>query len=88
VDVNFPFPSGGSKPHIVVSNDTLQEDDGLMYFLLISSKSYHTQYCFPLKNKMTNITFSKPSYVLCHLIAGYVERDVIRRIGRVKQTFL
>lgn len=32
-------------------------------------------------------TFSKPSRVKCQIIAGYVERDVMRRIGTIKEYY-
>ena len=32
-------------------------------------------------------TFSKPSLVKCQIIAGYVERDVIRRLGTIKEKY-
>lgn len=28
--------------------------------------------------------FAKPSVVKCQIIAGYVERDVLRRLGSIK----
>lgn len=42
VEVNFLFPDGQTKVHpaIIVSNDDLQEDeDGLVYLVLISSNT-------------------------------------------------
>jgi hypothetical protein len=90
VEVNFLFPNGGSKPHmaIIVSNDSLQEDDEVIYLVLISSKAYHPQHCISIDNDMVSVSFSKKSYVVCHLIAGYTERDIVRRIGTIKSPFL
>lgn len=31
--------------------------------------------------------FSKPSLVKCQIISGYVERDVMRRLGSIKEKY-
>ena len=31
--------------------------------------------------------FTKPSLVKCQIIAGYVERDVVRKLGSIKETY-
>lgn len=31
--------------------------------------------------------FVKPSLVKCQIIAGYVERDILRRLGSVKERY-
>ena len=92
VEVNFLFPDGTYKPHpaIIVSNDVLQEDeDGLLYLVLISSNdTINPQYSYPLTNEMlVGHTFAKPSLVKCQIIAGYVERDVVRKLGSIKETY-
>ena len=81
VEVNFLFPDGTSKPHpaIIVSNDELQEIEGFFYLVLISSQDfdYSQQYSYPLRDEMIiGHTFDKKSYVKCHIISGYTERDV------------
>jgi hypothetical protein len=83
VEVNFLFPDGTYKPHpaIIVSNDELQEDeDGLLYLVLISSNDkINPQYSYPLRDEMLiGHTFAKPSLVKCQIIAGYVERDTAK----------
>lgn len=92
VEVNFQFADGTFKVHpaIIVSNDDLQEDEfGLMYLVLITSnRILNQQYAYPLSDEMIEgFTFSKPSNVKCQIIAGYVERDVIRRIGTIKERY-
>jgi len=92
VEVNFLFPDGTFKPHpaIIVSNDGLQEDEfGLLYLVLISSNdTINPQYSYPLTDEMIEgHTFSKPSLVKCQIIAGYVERDVYRRLGSIKEKY-
>lgn len=92
VEVNFQFADGTFKVHpaIIVSNDDLQEDEfGLMYLVLITSnKILNQQYAYPLSDQMVeDFTFSKPSCVKCQIIAGYVERDILRRIGTIKERY-
>jgi len=92
VEVNFQFADGTFKAHpaIIVSNDDLQEDEyGLMYLVLITSnRILNQQYAYPLSDEMVDgFTFSKPSCVKCQIIAGYVERDVLRRIGTIKDQY-
>lgn len=77
-------------PGIIVSNDQLQDDeDGLLYLVLITSNDWlNPHYSYPLKDEMIiGHTFSKPSLVKCQIIAGYVERDVNRRLGSIKEQY-
>ena len=74
VEVNFLFPDGTFKPHpaIIVSNDVLQEDeDGLLYLVLISSNdTINPQYSYPLTDEMLiDHSFEKPSLVKCQITA-------------------
>ena len=92
VEVNFLFPDGTFKAHpaIIVSNDQLQEDeDGMFYLVLITSNDWlNPQYSYPLKDEMVNgFSFSKPSLVKCQIISGNIERDVVRRLGSIKQKY-
>ena len=92
VEVSFLFPDGTFKAHpaIIVSNDQLQEDeDGMFYLVLITSNDLlNPQYSYPLKDEMVNgFTFLKPSLVKCQIISGNIERDVVRRLGSIKQKY-
>ena len=92
VEVNFLFPDGTLKVHpaIIVSNDQLQEDEfGLVYLVLITSKGHiNPQYSYPLVDEMlNNCSFDKPSFVKCQIIAGYTDRDILRRVGSIKQKY-
>ena len=92
VEISFLFPDGTFKPHpaIIVSNDQLQEDeDGMFYLVLITSNDWlNPQYSYPLSDEMVDgFTFSKPSLVKCQIISGYVERDVLRRLGAIKERY-
>ena len=92
VEVNFLFPDGACKPHpaIIVSNDELQDVEGFFYLVLISSQEFDfsSQYSYPLKDEMImGHSFVKNSYVKCHLISGYTERDVNRKLGSIKEKY-
>lgn len=92
VEVNFLFPDGTFKPHpaIIISNDELQEDElGLVYLVLITSNdTINPQYSYPLTDEMViDHPFVNPSLVKCQIIAGYVERDILRRLGSVKERY-
>lgn len=92
VEVNFQFADGTFKVHpaIIVSNDNLQDNEfGLMYLVLITSnRLLNPQYAYPLSDEMVSgFNFTKESSVKCQIIAGYVERDVIRRIGTIKERY-
>lgn len=89
VEINFMFPDGTSKPHpaLIVSNNELQLDEGFIYLSMISSKAYNPLYNFELEDNMLTMPMVKKSYVKCQLLVGNVERDVIRKISRVKQPY-
>ena len=89
VEINFLFPNGDFKPHpaVIVSNDELQEIEGFIYLVLVSSKNYNNQYSYRLTDDMLTCKLSKQSYVKCQLIVGNVERDVVKRLGKMKQPY-
>ncbi|MBR1401092.1 MAG: type II toxin-antitoxin system PemK/MazF family toxin [Prevotella sp.] len=92
VEVSFLFPDGTFKPHpaIIVSNDELQEnEDGTMYLVLITSNdTINPQYSYPLTdNMLISHKLAKPSVVKCQIIAGYIERDINRRLGAIKAQY-
>ncbi len=89
VEINFIFPDGTSKPHpaLIVSNNELQETEGFIYLSMISSKNYNSEYCYTLDDEMLTIPMRKQSYVKCQLLVGDIERDVIRKISRIKQPY-
>jgi len=79
------------KPHmaVVVSNDELNEDEDFFYLAMISSKNYNPQYTFELKDEMLSIPLKLKSYVVCQLISGYTERDVIKKCSKINEiTFI
>lgn len=89
VEISFMFPDGTFKPHpaLIVSNDDLQEDEGFIYLCMISSKAYNPQYNYPITDEMLTVPMQKQSYVKCQLLVGNIERDVIRKLSRMKQPY-
>lgn len=44
-------------------------------------------YCYPLTDDMLTVPMQKQSYVKCQILVGDVERDVIRKISRLRQPY-
>ena len=92
VEVNFLFPDGSTN-HIQPSSCQTMIftiPKVFFYLVLISSKEfdYSRQYSYPLHDNMLNgCTFAKKSYVKCHIISGYTERDVVRKLGSIKEKY-
>lgn len=89
VEINFLFPNGELKPHpaIIISNDELQEIEGFVYLVLISSKNYNEEYSYPLADEMLSLSMIKKSYVKCHLITANPETTIIRKLGTIKEKY-
>ncbi len=89
VVVNFMFPDGTFKPHpaLIVSNNELQENEGYIYLCMISTKDYNPQYTFALSDEMLTKPMPKKSYVKCQLLMGNIERDVVRKLSRIRQPY-
>ena len=90
IEINFHFPDVGFKPHfaIVVSNDELQEIEGYIYVVLISSKQHNPEYSYTLTKEMSSYNFDKQSYVKCQILELSTSRDIIKRVGSIKRTYL
>ena len=88
VEVNFLFPNGVMKPHmaVVISNDELNENEGFFYLAMISSKNFNPDYTFELNDNMLSKPLKLKSYVICQLISGYTERDVIKKCSRINKS--
>ena len=61
----------------------------MFYLVLITSNDWlNPQYSYLLTDDMiVGHTFSKPSLVKCQIITGYIERDVTRRLGSIKEKY-
>ena len=67
VEVTFKFPGEGYKVHpaLALSGNNLREDDdGMFYAVLLSSKNYNPQYTLELKNEWLTKPMLKQSYLL------------------------
>ena len=81
VEVPFLLPNGEFKAHpaVVVSPCRLQEDeDGLFYAILISTKNHNPQYTIELKNEWLNKPMLRNSYFITHIMNYFKVSDVIR----------
>ncbi|MDR2972909.1 MAG: type II toxin-antitoxin system PemK/MazF family toxin [Bacteroidales bacterium] len=90
VNVEFIFPDGKAKNHyaIVVSNNELIESEGFVYLVLITSKDYNSNYYYELSNDMVlNFSFSKQSYVKCHILMTTMENIVSFPLGQIKKQY-
>lgn len=89
VEINFLFPNGEMKPHpaIIISNDELQEVEGFVYLVLISSKNYNDEYSYPLADEMLSFKMHKQSYVKCQLITANPNETIIRKLGTIKTSY-
>ncbi|MCR5197257.1 MAG: hypothetical protein K6D55_00535 [Prevotella sp.] len=79
VEVPFLLPGGVFKAHpaLVVSPCRLQEDeDGLFYALLISTKNHNPQYTIELKNEWLNKPMLKQSFFVTHILSFFKLSDV------------
>lgn len=81
VEVPFNMPDGEVKPHmiLVISNERLQEqEDGMFYGVLISSKKYLKEYILEIKPEWLNQPLSKQSYFVTHLMRMFKTSEVIQ----------
>lgn len=86
IEVPFLLPDGSFKVHpaLVVSVPDLQEEeDGLFYAVLISSKNHHPKYTIEIRPEdiVDGTLMDKKSYFVTHIITYFLSRDVIRRKG-------
>jgi hypothetical protein len=89
VEINFLFPDGKMKHHpaIIISNNELQEAEGFVYLVLISSKNYNSEYSYPLTDEMLTFKMQKQSYVKCQLITANPDETIIKKMGIVKEPY-
>ena len=87
IEVNFYHSDFGFKLHpaIVVSNNTLNENEDYFYIVLISSKNTFPEYSYPLTDEMTTCKFQKKSYVKCQVLTS--EKLVMKKLGTMKKVY-
>lgn len=79
VEVTFKFPGEGYKVHpaLVISQSALGEDeDGMFYAVLISSKNYLPQYTMEIKDEWLTKPLLKKSYFITHFMAYFTPDEV------------
>lgn len=82
VEVPFLLPGGEFKAHpaLAVSPNRLQDDeDGLFYAVLISTKNHAPQYTIELKNEWLNKLMLRQSYFVTHIMSFFKLSDVINK---------
>ena len=80
VEVPFLLPDGQYKAHpaVVVSPSRLQDDeDGMFYAVLISTKNHNTKYTIELKNEWLNKPMLKQSYFVTHIMTFFRTSQVL-----------
>jgi mRNA-degrading endonuclease toxin of MazEF toxin-antitoxin module len=87
IEVNVMLPDGRFKPHpvLIISNDTVFNEEGFFYGVMLSTKDYNEDFVFTLTPDMFNYKTDKTSYAKCQLIERCYEWDVMKRFGSVKQ---
>ena len=82
VEVTFKFPGEGYKVHsaVVVSTPDLQEDEfGMFYAVLISSKNINPHYTIEIKNEWLTKPLPKKSYFITHFMTYFTPDEVSRK---------
>ena len=79
VEVTFKFPGEGYKVHpaLVISGKDLQdEEEGMFYAVLISSKNYSPKYTLELKEEWLTRPLEKQSYFVTHFMTYFNPDEV------------
>ena len=82
MEVTFRFPGEGYKVHpaLVVSTPDLQENEfGMFYCVLISSKNINPNYTLEIKNEWLTKPMYKQSFFVTHFMAYFTPNEVSRR---------
>lgn len=82
IEVPFIMPDGTILPHpaLVISRNQLQEnEDGMFYAVLISTKNHHPEYTIQIKDEWLNKPMGRKSYFITHLVNIFNVTDVIQR---------
>lgn len=80
VEVPFLLPNGEFKAHpaLVVSPSRLQDDeDGMFYAVLMSTKNHNPQYTIELKNEWLNKPMLRQSFFVTHIITFFKTSNVL-----------
>lgn len=93
VDVDFYFADKDETLHhsgVVVSTDALKDDeDGMVYVLLISTKKIHPKYTVQITDEMVTRPLGKTSYFVTHFLMYFSLEEINFSYGRaVRQPYL
>lgn len=80
VEVPYLLPGGEYKAHpaLVVSPTRLQDDeDGMFYAVLISTKNHNPQYTIELKNEWLSKPILRQSYFVTHIMCFFKTSQVL-----------
>lgn len=80
VEVPFLLPNGEFKAHpaLVVSPSRLQDDeDGMFYAVLMSTKNHNPQYTIELKNEWLNKPMLRQSFFVTHIMTFFKTSNVL-----------
>lgn len=82
VEVPYTLPDGNIliHPALVLSREEIQDnEDGLFYAVMISTKNHYPELTVPIKNEWLNKPMPKQSYFVTHLIQAFSVDEVISR---------
>ena len=86
IEVPYLLPDGSFKVHpaLVVSvPEVQQEEEGLFYAVLISTKNLHPKYTIEIlpEDIVNQPVLERKSYFVTHILTYFLCRDVIQRKG-------
>lgn len=83
VEVSFRFLDGVERIHpaLIISVDQLQEEEeGMFYAVLISSKNLHPAYTIEINPEdILGVNLDKKSFFVTHFIAYFTLNDIVSR---------
>lgn len=93
VDVDFYFADKDETLHhpgVIVSTDSLKENEaGMVYVLLISTKNVHPEYTIQITDEMVTMPLGKTSYFVTHFLMYFSLEEINFSYGRaVRQPYL
>ena len=89
----FPIPGNSRQgithhPGVVVSGADLYETEGLFFAVMVSTKNHNPQCGFELTKDVVTMPSEKYlSFIKCHLLNTFDDRDADKRIGHSKEPY-
>jgi len=89
VMVNFPLPDGFKlHPAVITSSEDVYESEECYVGNMITSSKIRDNFSFELTNDMLTKPLDKPSQIRCQLIALFNEKEIERKISKLKKESL